>query len=121
MVFLSTVDATVSTDAVFDRLLGRLPPDRNELVLVEINRFAVKSKLMFADPGPLTDQLIAKENLPFAFALATNETPETTKVQARRKPQFSPKVSQAEPLNMEWQIDVVSLSHVALPIPPDHP
>ena len=121
LVFLSTVDATVSTDAVVDRLLSHLPPDRNKLVLFDINRFAIKSTLLVSDPGPLTARLMADETLPFAVTLVTNETPKTTKVQARRKPPFSPEASRAEPLNLAWPIDVISLSHVALPIPPDDP
>ena len=121
LVFLSTVDATVSTDAVVDRLLTHLPPDRNELLLFDINRFAVKSKLMISDPGPLTARLMADETLPFAVTLVTNETPKTTKVQARYKPPFSPEASRAEPLDLEWPIDIVSLSHVALPIPSGDP
>jgi alpha-beta hydrolase superfamily lysophospholipase len=121
LVFLSTVDATVSTDAVVDRLLTNLPPNRNELVLFDINRFAVKSKLLISDPGPLTARLMADDTLPFAVSLITNETPKTTAVQARRKPPFSSEASQVEPLDLAWPIDVVSLSHVALPIPSDDP
>jgi alpha-beta hydrolase superfamily lysophospholipase len=121
LVFQSTVDATVSTDAIVDRLLTNLPPDRNELVLFDINRFAVKSKLMIDDPSPLTDRLMADGTLPFAVTLVTNETPKTTKVHARRKPPFSSEALQVEPLEQAWPIDIVSLSHVALPIPSDDP
>ncbi len=121
LVFQSTVDATVSTDAIVDRLLRRLPPDRHELVLFDINRFAVKSMLLVSDPGPLTARLMADETLPFAITLVTNENPKTVKVQALHKPPFSPEASRAEPLNLSWPMDVISLSHVALPIPPDDP
>jgi alpha-beta hydrolase superfamily lysophospholipase len=121
LVFQSTVDSTVSTDAIVDRLLSHLPPDRNELVLFDLNRYAVKSLLLVSDPGPATARLMADDTLPFAVTLVTNETPKTTKVQAFRKPPFASKVSEAEPLNLSWPVDVVSLSHVALPIPPDDP
>jgi len=121
LVLLSTVDATVSTDAVVDRLLSRLPPDRHELVLFDINRFAVKSTLLVSDPGPLTARLMADESLPFAITLVTNENSETTRVAARRKPAFAPDASQTQPLNLAWPLDVISLSHVALPFPPDDP
>ena len=121
LVFLSTVDSTVSTDAVVDRLLTHLPPERNELVLFDINRFAVKSKLLISDPGPLTARLMADETLPFAVTLVTNETPKTTDVHALRKPPLSAGASHVEPLDMDWPVDIVSLSHVALPIPSDDP
>lgn len=121
LVLQSTVDSTVSTDAIVDRLLRQLPPDRHELVLFDINRFAVKSMLLISDPGPVTARLMGDETLPFAVTLVTNETPKTTKVQAFRKPPFSPEAARAEPLDLSWPVDVVSLSHVALPIPPDDP
>ncbi len=121
LVFLSTVDATVSANAVVDRLLARLPPGGHELVLFDINRFAVKSKLLIADPAPMTDRLMGDATLPFAVTLITNETEKTTRVQAHRKPPFSGRTVAAEPLDLAWPIDVVSLSHVALPIPSDDP
>jgi len=121
LVFKSTVDATVSTEAVVQRLLRLLAPERHELVLFDINRFAVKSRLLTADPGPLTNRLMADATLPFAITLVANETPETTAVLARRKPPYSVEASTNEPLNLVWPAGVISLSHVALPIPPDDP
>lgn len=121
LVFKSTVDATVSTDAVVDRLLGRLAPERHELVLFDINRVAVKSKLMIADPGPLTNRLMADPALPFAVTFITNESEQSTAVVARRKLPFSAEISGAEPLNLAWPPGVISLSHVALPFAPDDP
>jgi alpha-beta hydrolase superfamily lysophospholipase len=121
LVFKSTVDATVSTDAVVDRLLKHLKPDRHELVLFDINRFAAKSTLLISDPAPLTDRLMADKNLPFVLTLVTNENPESRSVLARRKPPFSVEASKIEPLNLAWPRSVISLSHVALPFSPDDP
>jgi alpha-beta hydrolase superfamily lysophospholipase len=121
LVFKSTVDATVSTDAVVDRLLRHLKSDRHELVLFDINRFAAKSTLLISDPAPLTDRLMADKNLPFVLTLVTNENPESRSVLARRKPPFSVEASKIEPLNLAWPRSVISLSHVALPFPPDDP
>jgi hypothetical protein len=106
---------------VVDRLLGRLEPDRHELVLFDINRFAVKSSLMVSDPGPLTDRLMADGTLPFAVSLITNENPESAAVVARRKPPFSAEASRGVQLNLSWPAGVISLSHIALPFPPDDP
>jgi len=121
LVFKSTVDATVSTDAVVDRLLKQLGPDRHELVLFDINRFAAKSTLLISDPAPLTARLMADKSLPFVVTLVTNENQESTVVVARRKPPFSAEPSKTEPLNLVWPRAVISLSHVALPFPPDDP
>jgi len=120
LVLLSTVDATVSTDAVIDNLLEHLAPDRHELVLFDINRSSVKTTLLVSDPGPLTARLMADKNLPFRLTLITNESSESTAVVSRRKAPFSAEAS-TEPLNLAWPRGVISLSHVALPFPPDDP
>ncbi len=121
IVFKSTVDATVSTDAVIDRLLGRLPDNGNELVLFDINRAAVVSVLLVSDPGPFTKRLMEDASLPFAVRLVTNETTESIDVIAKYKPANSAEVTAIEMLDMEWPRGVISLSHVALPFPPEDP
>ena len=121
LVFKSTVDATVSTTAVVDRLLMQLPERRNELVLFDINREAVKSALLVADPGPLTAQLMAREDLPFSIRLIANESSESEQIVEHYKPPFSMDVAVTRPLNVEWPQGVISLSHVALPFSPDDP
>ncbi len=121
LVFKSTVDATVSTDAVVDRLLKHLKPDRHELVLFDINRFAAKSKLLISDPAPFTERLMADNSLPFDVTLVSNENPESRSVSARSKPSFSTEASKVEPLNLAWPRGVISLSHLALPFSPVDP
>ena len=121
LAFKSTVDATVTTEAVVDRLLAVLAPHRNELVLFDINRSAAKSTFLISDPGPLTNRLMADGTLPFDITLVTNENPDTRELVARHKVPFSAEVSDTERLGLAWPTGVVSLSHVALPFPPDDP
>lgn len=122
LVLKSTVDATVTTDAVVTRLLTGLPANRNELVLFDINRnAAIKSKFLVDDPGPLTNRLLADQDLPFAVTFVTNEDLHSTRVVARHKLPFSAETTNAESLDLSWPRGVVSLSHVALPFPPDDP
>ena len=121
LVLKSTVDATVSTGAVVERLLAHLAPDRNELVLFDINRFVFQASLLIEDPGPLTRRVMSNAALPFAVTLITNENKESRAVVARRKPPFSAEVRDTQPLNLAWPSGVVSLSHVALPFPLDDP
>jgi alpha-beta hydrolase superfamily lysophospholipase len=121
LVFKSAVDATVSTDAVVDRLLRHLGPHGHELVLFDINRFAVKATLLVSDPGPLTARLMADETLPFTVTFVTNENPESSQVLTRLKAPYSTDQLEAERLNLAWPAGVISLSHVALPFPPDDP
>ena len=120
LVLKSTVDATVTTEAAVDSLLMRLEPHRHELVLFDLNRTAAATTLLTADPGPLTERLMADSTLPFGVTVVTNEGPGTSKVVARRKPPFSTEVAD-EDLGLEWPRGVVSLSHMALPIAPDDP
>jgi alpha-beta hydrolase superfamily lysophospholipase len=122
LVFKSTVDSTVTTDAVVDNLLKLLPADRNELVLFDINRnAAIKSTLLVSDPGPLTRRLMTDPDLPFAVTFITNENPHSTRVVAQHKAPYSRQAESVENLEVSWPSDVVSLSHIALPFPPDDP
>ncbi|MDJ0848895.1 MAG: alpha/beta fold hydrolase [Myxococcota bacterium] len=121
LVFKSTVDSTVTTEAVVDHLLGRLAPGRHELVLFDVNRYAARSKLLIDDPGPLTERLMAQDDLPFAVTFVSNADPQTRAVVARRKAPFASAPSEGEPLGLEWPLGVISLSHLALPIAPDDP
>jgi alpha-beta hydrolase superfamily lysophospholipase len=122
LVLKSTVDSTVTTDAVVDNLLMRLAAGRNELVLFDINRnAAIKSTLLVSDPGPLTHRMMADPDLPFAVTFITNQNPHSARVVVRQKAPFTLEASDIENLNLHWPRGVVSLSHIALPFPPDDP
>jgi len=118
--FLSAVDATVSVDAVVDNLLEHLAPGRHELVLYDINRRRIARSVLISDPGPLTVRLMDDEGLPFALTLITNENDESTGVVTRSKAPMSSQVT-TESMDASWPVGMISLSHVALPFPPDDP
>jgi hypothetical protein len=117
----STVDATVSTNAVIDRLLRPLGPHGHELILFDINRLAAQAPLLVSDPGPLTASLMNADGLPFGIRLVTNENLQTQNVQIKYKPPFNTDVTESVLLGDQWPTGVISLSHVALPFPPDDP
>jgi alpha-beta hydrolase superfamily lysophospholipase len=120
LAFLSTVDATVRAQAVVDALLAHLAPGHHELVLFDVNRLAGAQALLVRDPGPLTATLLAMPARTFALTVITNASIETDQMQERRAESGSS--SQASrPLDLTWPRDVFSLSHVALPFPPDDP
>jgi alpha-beta hydrolase superfamily lysophospholipase len=122
LVLKSTVDATVSTQAVIDRLLIQLRPYRHKLILFDINRqAAVQSRLLIDDPGPLTNQVMRRDDLPFTITLVTNAIEETNVVVSQTKKPFANKVTETRELDLTWPRGVISLSHVALPFPPDDP
>jgi alpha-beta hydrolase superfamily lysophospholipase len=120
LVFLSTVDSTVHADAVVRAFLGKLAPERHELVLFDVNRFAPVQGLLVDDPGPLTQQLLAMPQRPFTLTVITNVDARTREVREMRALPGSDRQTQ-RPLGLEWPLQVFSLSHVALPFPPDDP
>ncbi len=121
LVIKSAVDSTVSNDAVIDRLLGRLPDNGNEFILFDVNRLAVNSSVIVDDPGPFARRLAGDATFPFAVTLVSNESPESASVIAWYRPANASDFSRPTPLNNPWPRGVVSLSHIALPFPPDDP
>jgi alpha-beta hydrolase superfamily lysophospholipase len=120
LAFVSTVDSTVQAPAVIDSLLGRLAPDGHELVVFDVNRHAVVQPMLIADPAPFTRQLLAQTHRPFALTLVTNASVDTLQVAERRSPALGAPMTE-RPLDLAWPRNVFSLSHVALPFPPDDP
>lgn len=122
LVLKSAVDATVTTEAVVDDLLGRLPASAgHELVLFDIDRSAANAIVLVDDPGPFTRRLMERETLPFALTLVTNASETSRAVEIRRKPpEGAGPVAFSSP-GLSWPDGVVSLSHVAVGIPPDDP
>ena len=122
LVHKSAVDATVTTAAVVDNLLLKLPGQSNELVLFDINRHELfKSALLIADPAPLADRLVQDAALPFTLTTISNKDTGSYAVEERRRNPFARDNASVTPLLSEWPRDVVSLSHVALVFSPDDP
>jgi alpha-beta hydrolase superfamily lysophospholipase len=121
LALLTVVDATVSPRAVADNLLRNLAPNRHELLLYDINRYAVKSPLVVTDTAALTEQLMADATLPFAITLIGNESERSRRVIARYKAPLSAAIQTADTLSGSWPDDSVALSHVDLPFPPTDP
>jgi alpha-beta hydrolase superfamily lysophospholipase len=120
LAFVSTVDATVRAQAVVDALLGRLADEGHELVLYDVNRLSTVQPLMVADPGPLTARLLGLRQRSFALTVVTNAGPQTLEVEERRAAAGSDR-QQVRQLGLAWPVTVFSLSHIALPFPPDDP
>jgi len=120
LVFLSTVDATVKAEAVIGTLLDRLAPARGELVLFDVNRHSAVGSLLVNDPGTLTRDLLSKPERRYALTVVTNAAPDTMQVVEQRVPAGGQRL-EIRPLDLAWPPTVFSLSHVALPFPPDDP
>jgi Serine aminopeptidase, S33 len=120
LAFVSTVDSTVKAGAVSATLLDRLAPGNHELVLFDVNRYTGIQELLVEDPGRLTRELETRSGRPYALTVVGNVSPDSLQAMERRVPAGSVQAS-TRALAMEWPLRVFSLSHVAIPFPPDDP
>lgn len=120
LVFQSVADATVSTPAVVRFFLNRLAPEGHQLVAFDVNRRAEVEPLLRPGARLPAERLLSGEALPFDYTLLTNESPELLSLVARSREATRPEVT-VEATGLEWPQGVFSLSHLALPIPPDDP
>lgn len=118
----SVVDATIPPVPSLTRLYNRLGRGAatSELVLFDANRTALIETLLSSDADDLLDLAEPGQTFPFAVTLITNESRESSAVVAYRRAAGSLDTSR-EPLGLSWPTGVYSLSHVALPFPPDDP
>lgn len=121
LVIKSTVDSTVSNDAIIDALLAKLPDNGHELLVFDINRLAAATSVLVAQPAPFTARLIDEPPQPFAITFVSNWTTGTEAVIALRRAALDQEVSSERPLAEAWPQGVISMSHIAVPIPPDDP
>jgi len=120
LAFSSVVDATVSTPALVEGLFEQLMGGGHELVLFDINRMAEAEPIMKADPIGAVQALQHDPNLTFTLTLVTNDGSEGRRVVSRTKRPDGTAMTESD-LGLSWPDDVYSLSHVALPFPPDDP
>ena len=118
--FQSVVDDTVTAPALVAGLFDRLPPADHELILFDINRFAEIEPLLTANPTAWIETMLHGRALSYELTLMTNKTEKSTQVALlqRAAGQKEPVVC---PLDLSWPLSVYSLSHVALPFPPNDP
>ncbi len=118
--FQSLVDATVSTPELASRFYGLLRGGRSELVLFDLNRsagletlltFSAKRVIAAFEDAPRRDyRLTVMHNQSGLRTLS-----ERSWAAGAAAPEFE------LPLTETWPDGVFSLSHVALPFPPDDP
>lgn len=116
--FQSLVDATVLPEALVNRLMRNLGSGNHELVLFDVNRSANLAPFLRSGKEQLREELLADGDLPFRFTLVTNVDAQSENVMARHKAPHSMTLGD-EPLGLAWPKGIYSLTHVALPFPPD--
>jgi len=116
MAFVPLVDATVTTADTIRHLFQRLNRPEDELVLYDINRFSRIDPFLRSRHEALLQSVWDDADRRFGLTLITNRTRASATVLARTS--LNGQVSE-RPLEGQWPPLVYSLSHVAIPFPPD--
>jgi alpha-beta hydrolase superfamily lysophospholipase len=120
LTFQSLVDATVSTPAVARDLYDRLDSNGSELVCFDINRVTRLEAFIRPHEADLLSTLTDRKPRPYRRVLITNAGPDVLDVVERVVEAGS--VDAADrPLDLAWPREMFSLSHIAVPFPPDDP
>ena len=120
LAFTSLVDATVNAPALVENLFARLPEGGHDLVLFDINAMEGMESILRWSPDAWYAALAGNKNRPFLLELVTNENAGSRRVKLVSL-DAGEDDQQVRALGLEWPRDVFSLSHVALPFPPDDP
>ncbi|MCB1086568.1 MAG: alpha/beta fold hydrolase [Verrucomicrobiae bacterium] len=122
LAFQSIVDATVSTPALVDGLLGRLPATGHELVIFDINRVVQAESLLTHDPTDSLAHLLSDSSEPFDITVLSNTTTMDSHLRIRSAPAGRPRESDTfTDTELVWPKGIYSLSHVSLPFSPNDP
>jgi alpha-beta hydrolase superfamily lysophospholipase len=120
LAFQSVADRTVSTRAVLDPLYSTLGSPRHALVLFDVNRKAQMHGFLGPNSHALAAELEATDGIPYRLTLLTNANPDSLAVAARELGSRDGIAAEVD-TGLAWPWEVYSLSHVALPFPPDDP
>jgi len=130
LAFQSVVDATVTAPELVSNLFERIPaispsryPDsrgRHELVLFDINRWAEIDPLMKENPSAWINPMLQNGNSNFMLTLMSNQSRENKHVWTFSRLPGSSQVEACD-TGFSWPEGIYSLSHVAVPFPPDDP
>jgi esterase/lipase len=120
LTFMSLADATVLVEAVVEGLYDRVGTAQSELVIFDINRQAQMLGFFRADPSTRLQTLIDRPSTPYRLTVITNIDPMSEALVEWSRPAGSetPVITN---LDLAWPRGTYSLSHVAVPFPPDDP
>jgi len=119
LAFSSIVDATVTAPALVAGLFNRIPEGGHELVLFNINDMDDVGALLKWDPSEMLQVLKENPDRTFTLSLVTNKSADSKEVILVSKPPGADSEDTNMDLGLSWPESVYSLTHVALPFPPD--
>lgn len=117
--FQSVVDATVSTADLAGRFYGMLRGGTSELVLFDVNRRPDVAPLLAFSPSAVVAAFERAARRDYRLTVLGNADGAPTLTERSLPPDATRPLER--PLAAAWPDDVYSLSHVALPFPPDDP
>lgn len=118
LAFQSVMDSTVSTRAVVTGLFDQLPANGSELVVFDINQAASFRPLFKPSSWTATSALLPVEQRRYSVTIITNADARSFSTVAKTTPTGSTQET-VVPLAQSWPKDIYSLSHIAVPFPPD--
>lgn len=118
LAFQSVMDSTVSTRAVVSGLFDQLPANGSELVMFDINQAASFRPLFKPSSWTATTALLPVAQRRYGVTIITNASEHSFSTVAKITPAGRTQET-VVPLAQSWPQDVYSLSHVAVPFPPD--
>lgn len=118
--FQSLVDSTVLAADVGTRLFMRLPARGHELVVFDVNRQESLAGLIARGPRHAFDRLAAAPALPFRLAIVGTSSPASAEVVEWVR-EAGGRETAAVGLGLQWPAGVLSLGHIAIPMPNDDP
>ena len=120
LTFQSVIDFTVSTPAILSALYAFLPDNGSEIVLFDVNRTVKFGPLLRPSSYVALEQLTPATPQAYRFTAIVNAGDATDATVERT---FAPGELQSieRPLGLPYPAGIFSLSHLAIPIPPDDP
>jgi alpha-beta hydrolase superfamily lysophospholipase len=130
LAFQSVVDSTITAPALVNNLFDRLPANlsrnaageqvHHELVLFDINRWTEIGPLLNENPSAWIDPMLQSTQNHYWLTLLSNQSRDNQRLVAASRKPGSADVETCD-TGLSWPMGVYSLSHVALPIPPNDP
>jgi alpha-beta hydrolase superfamily lysophospholipase len=117
LTFQSVIDFTVSTRAIISALYGHLPANGSELVLFDVNRDAKLGPLLGSASDIVLTRLLPPPPRRFRTTIITNAAAGGGEVE--RVIEAGADTERERLLGLFYPPGVYSLSHVALPFPPN--
>ena len=118
--FQSVVDSTINARAVVDILFDKLPANGSELVAYDVNRKSQNLHLMKDAPGDVAAW--AEDSAPLNFSMTLLRNSDATDAGIEEWRIVAGESSgTTSPTTLRWPREVYSLSHIALPFPPENP